>query len=374
MPGATNLIILGVVILIINNIVGFVQVLFQAFQDMFKFGLMYFLSKMLFFLCTVFLFYVGFSNDVTLPLIAYILSCAFILILFGYSAYRLIIPRIKHKYFDKKMFDKITRFALPNMISTIAGTVIGYIDTIILTPLVSLSLVGVYNATLSTILILSYLGGVVATVLFPLISELSHKKLNKDMEQLIAIIYRYSLIIILPCALGVFFFAKMILYMLFGEAFVIGATAMSILSIGMIFLVIAQVNFAILNGLGKPKKITNITIVAAIFNAIGNIILIPYFGINGSALITTLSYFIMMLWSYIILKKQINIKVPKIPGIIISSIVFFASLYGLKSVISMNMYAEIIVIGLISACIYIGMLFGLRILTVGEIKNVLKRI
>ena len=340
---------------------------------MFKYGFMYFLSKILFFICTVILFYIGFSNNVRLPLVAYIVSCILVIAIFSYFAYKLLIPRIKNKHFDKKMFLKITRFAIPNVISNMAGTVIGYIDTIILTPLVSLSLVGVYSAAISTVLILSYLGGVVAIVLFPLISELAHKKQNKNMEQLITVIYKYSLIIILPCALGTLFFAKTILQILFGEAFVIGAVAMSILSVGVIFLTIAQVNFAILNGLGKPKKIINITVVAAFFNAAINILLIPHFGINGAAMATTISYIIMMIWSYIIIKKDIIIQFQKFPGTIISTILFFVSLYGLRMIIHTNIYIETLLIGFISIIIYIIALFIFKAINAEEIKKILKR-
>jgi stage V sporulation protein B len=371
MPQASNIILLCILILILVNIVGFVQTLFQAFQDMFNYGLFYFLNRFLFFIFVILLFYAGFSNDVKLPIVAYILSCFFVLCLFGYHAYKLIAaPKIENKRFDRKMFLKITQFAIPNMISTIAGTVIGYIDTIILTMMVSLSEVGVYNATISTILILSYFGGIIAVVLFPLVSELLHKKKYKEVEQLIILLYKYSLLAIIPCALIMFFFSSIILRILFGEAFVIGAAAMSILSIGVIFLIIAQVNFAIINGLGMPAKITKITVVAALFNIAFNIILIPYLGINGAALTTTVSYLIMMIWSHIIVSKNMRVKLEKLPSIILSSLIFFASLYFLKMIIHANVYVETIIISIISAFVYVVMLYILKVVGVEEIKNI----
>lgn len=374
MPDASSIIILCVLMLLLNNIVSFVQVLFQAFQDMFKYGLFYFFSKILFFICTIFLFYIGFSRDVTLPLWAYIGSCVLVLFAFGYSAYKLVIPRIKNRSFDKKMFVKITHFALPNMISTIAGTVIGYIDTIILTLMAPLSLVGVYNATIATILILGYLGGVIATVLFPLISELNTKKNKKNMNQLISTIYRYSLIIIIPCALVMFFFSEIILRILFGEAFVSGATAMSILSIGVIFLTISQINFSVLNGLGQPKKITIITVVAAIFNTIANLIIIPFLGINGAALTTTISYLIMMTWSYFILRNHIKIKLDKLLQILIASAIFFFSLYYLKKIINTNTYLEVVITLTATIIVYIVSLILLRAIRLSEINSLKNKI
>ncbi len=372
-PHLGNIMLLGILILIFNNIAGFIQTVFQAFQKTFKYGLFYFLSKSLFFLSAVTLFYLGFSRDVTLPLWAYISSCILAILLFGYSAYKLMTPRMKNKYFDKEIFYKITNFALPNMISTIAGTVIGYIDTIILTAMVSLPLVGIYNATLATILIISYLGGVVATVLFPLISELSAKKI-KEIGGLINIIYKYSLIIVIPCALTMLFFSDVILRILFGETFVAGATAMSILSFGAIFLVIAQINFSILNGLGHPKKVTLISVAAAIFNTVSNIILIPYLGINGAALTTTISYLMMMAWSHIYVRKNMRIKLDKLTHILVASAIFFLALYYIKNAISMNVYMEIAITLGVALIIYSAALFALGVLKLAEINSLKNQI
>ncbi|HYD03329.1 MAG TPA: polysaccharide biosynthesis C-terminal domain-containing protein, partial [Alphaproteobacteria bacterium] len=330
----------------------------------------------------------GYNRNAILPTIAYLTSLIIVLLLFTkpilkflscYSSPSKGDIKKKHQkhrltYFDKKLFSKITRFAIPSTISNISGTVIGYIDTIVLIFLAPLATVGIYNATISTILIVSYLGGVISIVLFPLISELHTRKDKKSLETVVNITYRYSLMVVLPLAIAMLFFSRLILKLLFGAAFEMGATAMSVLAIGTIFLTIFQVNSSVINGIGKPKILTYITITAAAFNLAGNIILIPYLGINGAALATTTSYFIMMLWSQIYLYNKVNIRFHKILQTFISAAIFFAALYFVKILINTNILLEIIATCIIAGIFYAISLLVLKAITIEEIRSLFGKI
>jgi O-antigen/teichoic acid export membrane protein len=278
-----------------------------------------------------------------------------------------------HNGFDKMFFLEISRFALPNLLTALAGTIIGYIDTMILTYMVSLDKVGVYNAVLPTVLILSYLGGVLATVFFPMVSELWARKEHDRLRNGLALISRYALIIVLPLSLSMLFFSKIILRVFFGENFVSGASALSILSVGVIFLSLAQINFSVLNGIGRPKEITKITVVAALFNIVFNIILIPVMGIAGSALTTTMSYLIMLVWSYLLIKKSFPFKFERLLAILISSAAFLISLYILKSILSVNVYVESAICLVVSGLIYVAAIFLFRLVAVKDLRLLLKR-
>jgi O-antigen/teichoic acid export membrane protein len=311
------------------------------------------------------------------------LTVAFLVIIFAFPFYRKIksfrLQEIESKSqgFDKKLFSKMSRFAFPNLLTAIAGTFIGYIDTLILTYMVSLSMVGVYNAVLPTVLILSQFGGVIATVFFPMLSELWAKKDYSRMQHGISMIYRYCLLLTLPFSFAALFFATPILRILFGTSFVIGANALRILSLGMIFLTLAQVNFSVLNGIGKPKEVTKIVVFAAVFNTVLNLVLIPLMGINGAALTTTLSYFIMLAWSYVSMRKKVQFKAEKSLSIVISSFVFLGLLYLFRRIFSltqpgMSLYLEAAISLAVSFIVYAALVFLLKCITFSEIKRIVR--
>lgn len=374
-PLAINLLRIFVFILIINPIVVLFGTVFQAFQNMFKYGFLYFLNKALFFLSCFALFYLG-VKGISIPAFGYLITLILLIIFFAPSFYELARPlkfRELIKRFEMKLFSRITIFALPNFLTSIAAMIIGYIDTIILTYIVSLDKVGVYNAVLPTALVLSQLGATIATVFFPMASELWVRKEYMRLKHGLALISKYLLILILPLALSMLFFSKTILQLFFGQNFVSGSLTLSILSVGVIFITIAQVNFSVLNGIGRPKEITKITLAAAIFNAASNIILIPIFGIEGAAFTTTLSYLIMMIWSNILIRKRFPFKFEKMFGILVSSFIFLLSLYMLKNILSMNIYLESILCLIISWSIYVVAVFIFRVITLEEVVVLIRK-
>jgi O-antigen/teichoic acid export membrane protein len=371
-PAAMPLLFVFVFILALNAVAALFSSVFQAYQNMFRYGLFYFLIKFIFLLSCIILFYSGLKGSL-MPGLAYMVSLVILILLFVYPFYKNIKPVKLSKGFDKAFFLKISKFALPNLLTALAGTIIGYIDTMILTYMVSLDKVGVYNAVLPTVLILSYLGGVLATVFFPMVSELWVRKEHDRLRSGLALISRYALIIVLPLSFSMLFFSKTILRVFFGENFVSGAPALSILSVGVIFLSLAQVNFSVLNGVGKPKEITKITVVAALFNIVFNIILIPVMGIAGSALTTTLSYLIMFVWSYVLIRKCFSFKFEKLIAIAVSSAAFLVSLYVLKNILSMNVYVESVVCLVVSGLVYVAAIFLFRLVSVSDLQSLLKR-
>jgi O-antigen/teichoic acid export membrane protein len=145
----------------------------------------------------------------------------------------------------------------------------------------------------------------------------------------------------------------------------------------MIFLTLAQVNFSVLNGIGKPKEVTKIVVFAAVFNTVINLILIPVMGISGAALTTTLSYFIMLAWSYVSMRKNIQFKAEKSWSIITLSFIFLGLLYFFKRIFSltqpsMSLYLEAAISLAVSFLVYAALAFLLKCITFDELKRILK--
>ena len=128
-------------------------------------------------------------------------------------------------------------------------------------------------------------------------------------------------------------------------------------------------------GIGKPKITAGIIIFVAFFNFIGNLILIPHYGVFGAASVTALSYAISLVLSLIYLKKLTRFKISMRtwPKILLSGLFVILIVYLLKHFFRLNVWVELIVFSLIALIIYCILLFALKVTTLSEIKDFLKR-
>ena len=69
------------------------------------------------------------------------------------------------------------------------------------------------------------------------------------------------------------------------------------------------------------KQVASTAILGAIINIIINVVFVKFIGIYAAAISTTISYFVMMVYRHIDLKKYINIKIEK--GLIFKTIIIF---------------------------------------------------
>ncbi|KYK25266.1 hypothetical protein AYK26_02180 [Euryarchaeota archaeon SM23-78] len=373
-PLARPMIYLFCIFFFINTFNSFMRAFFNAFQDMLKSGIIYFLRNFLTFIFIIVFFYFGLFKGALLPTYATITSFALGVLIFVPFVLKKLKPIKSFLPFDKALFKKLTLFAFPSLFTDIAGLVIGYIDTLMLTYFLTLDKVGIYNAVLPTALIIVNFSGAVYTVFFPMVSELWEKKLREKLKNAITLIYRYLLVLTIPFVLILFAYSKTILRLLFGEAYVPGFLAMMILALGVILISLAKVNFAFLSGIGKPAKVTKIMIVAAVFNVIFNLILIPIIGIEGAALTTTLSYALMLILSYLAIKKEAKITFPiKIfVKILLIALIFIGSIYLVKWLIAdASIYIRIACSLGVALLIYVTLIFKLRIITWNDFKRLL---
>lgn len=114
------------------------------------------------------------------------------------------------------------------------------------------------------------------------------------------------------------------------------------------------------------KQIATVTILGAIINIIVNLLFIKFIGLYAASLSTTVSYFIMMLYRHIDLKKYVNITIEK--GLLLKTILIFT--LAITSYYINNLWLNII--NLIIVVIYCVVL-NREFLTAGY-KTVLSKI
>lgn len=70
------------------------------------------------------------------------------------------------------------------------------------------------------------------------------------------------------------------------------------------------------------KQVATTAVIGAVINILINIVFIKYIGLYAAAISTAISYFVMMLYRHIDLKKYVNIKISK--GFITNTIIIFS--------------------------------------------------
>lgn len=124
-----------------------------------------------------------------------------------------------------------------------------------------------------------------------------------------------------------------------------------ILILGSVFNVVICLYSGILLAKKLTKEVATTSIIGAVINIVVNIVLIKYIGLYAAALSTAVSYFVMMVYRHMDLKKYVSIKYDN--GLFISTIliyIFALVIYYLRN-IYLNIFGLIIVV---IYCIYLN--------------------
>jgi O-antigen/teichoic acid export membrane protein len=184
--------------------------------------------------------------------------------------------------------------------------------------------------------------------------------------------YRYSFMALLPFALMILAFAETMISMIFTSEYAPAANALRFLIVGSLFYLIAQNNFSVLSGIGRPLTVAKITIFGAILNIILNVVLIPVFGISGAAMATSTSYVIMAFASILAVRKRIQLRFPVKHWIKTSVISLFmlGIIFWLNGLVHAGLYVKIALILAIASAFYVAASYALGQISIGEIKDI----
>ena len=167
---------------------------------------------------------------------------------------------------------------------------------------------------------------------------------------------KYLMLVMIPLAVATAFYSGDIIHLIYGHEYDAASSVLSILIWTVCFLFISGACNTLLNASHKEVSVTKIYAVAAVFNIVLNIFMIPHFSYNGAALTTVLSdVLIVIIEAYVIYKlgHRPNKKLySDIIKIIAGSAVLGIALYFLN----LNMWVAIPV-GII---IYLAVVYLIR--------------
>ena len=374
---ASLIIKLFAIIFFFRSFLSLLAYILQGFQKMKYFAFVDFFRTVGMFVITWLLFII-LEKKILAPTFAYLITPLILLPFFLYFFLKKTFPmflRLKYS-FDKNLMKRLVLFGTPLMLMVVGIMILNHTDNLTLTYFSGLEQVGLYNAALPTANVLGYFSIALMAVLFPLSSELWTKGHKKQLVEGINTLYKYSFITIFPIALTMFSFPETILNILFGNTYIQASNVLRILSLGVILMTITRINFSAISGIGKPKINAKIILFGAGFNIVFNFILIPLYGIIGAAITTFFGYLLMMILSILKLKKLVKIYIPVKywTKSLFLGLMFVSAIAYLKHLIVLNIYLEIILIFGIAGTIYLSLVFLLKLLTIKEIKEIVKRV
>lgn len=372
--GSQKLIFLFSIGFFLNSIELVYQTVFNGFQNQFLYSLHNFTRNVLVFSITL----IGFTfvTNTYVPSIAYLITYALALIIFGLVFHLYLFPEYFKLKKEKTELKPLLIFGFSATLSSLGFFLITYTDTLLLTYFRTLEEVALYSAAIPIITLMLYLPFSVSGVILPLSSELWEKKMEGSLRFAVEKLTKYLFVILIPIAGVLIVYPEITLNLLFGTKFAQASPALTILAIGAVFYGVGYIYLNFLFGISGPKTNTILSLSIAILNLILNLVLIPKYGIIGAAISTAISYFVLFILSTIFLSKLIKPTFEYLNYFLtfISGGLFVVVIYYFKKMINLNPILEAIIVVSIAALIYLGLIFLLRLITLKELSEIKQKI
>ncbi len=367
---AVPLLFIFALIIVIQNLKETLKLLFNAFQKMTSFSFMYFIENLT--VLTLIILFSYLNLGVLSPALAYLSAYLFVFVLF-FPIFLKTYNIFRYKTnLSSQLTKKLFKFGILTTLAGVGGTIILYTDTLILTHFSSLEEVGIYNVVVPTAMLLDFFGKSVGQVIFPMVSELHAKKLKKYISKGALLLQKYSFIIVIPAALIMFSFPRLIIKTLFGAEYISGALTLQLLVIGLIFLVIAKINMTLLRAIDKPELGTKMMLIGGLFNLLTNFYFIPKFGMVGAGITSLASYLLTLIVSIFYLTKHIEIKTLWFNWlkIFLSGIIFIGTIDLIKNILDINIFLEATLAIFLGGIVYLFSIWLFRVVNIKELRNV----
>ena len=229
---------------------------------------------------------------------------------------------------ELKLAGTLVKFSIPVIITAIAEMLIYNICTIVMGRFLTFDEIGFFAAADPIARLPLIISVSIATTILPASSEAFKLKDTDMLQKYVSEAYKYSLLFVVPMCVGLALFATPTLAVLYfkNPAYVAGAIALSILSLGMTFYSIFAISTSIIQGIGNPRIPMYILVGGAIVTGILNWYLVPFLGIAGGALATSIACLLMMIPCVYFVFSLTKTKAPTraVIKIIVASIIMGA--------------------------------------------------
>ncbi len=361
---------------IIHSVFWPISSIFGSFQRHLLYQLRDFIPIILTLIFSLLFFSLG-LNLLTAPLSYFFGGMGILLVYIVLYFVKLKEMRVK-LYYDKKLRNKVLKYAFVVGLGSFTGLVLPYMDTVLLTFMKGVESVAYYNIVLPSAKIIMILTFPLFNLLSPIVMNLFHKKKIRELSALATFVYNNFLIFILPIAIILFVFSKEIIILIFGAKYVQASLALKIYVLFSVFLFLRIFNFTFLGSIGQAGYASKVLWIGAGVNVILNLILIYFFDYTGAVVAIGLTFVLMSYMTMRHLKKKvtINIDYKQQFKIICAGAIFLLVAALLENYLHFPWKFGIFLEGLVvlgaSSIVYLSLLAAFKVVTKEKINFLIK--
>lgn len=225
---------------------------------------------------------------------------------------------INFKLMDKKLIKEMYRYSIPLVPNGISWWIVNVSDRTIISYVLGTAANGLYAVSNKFPTILSSLLGV-----FNLSwSESAALHINSpDRDEFFSDISNTVTKLFTSLGVGMIACMPFVFPLLINSKYNGAYNQIPILVLGAVFNVVVCLYSAVYIAKKMTKQVATVSILGAIINIIVNVLFIDKIGLYAASISTAISYFVMMVYRHIDLKKYVNIKYES--GLIIKTIIIF---------------------------------------------------
>jgi len=260
------------------------------------------------------------------------------------------------KYFKKQLVGPIIMASWPFAVMGFFGIFMTNIDSVIIGIYTSPHILGLYASAQKPISLLHILPNFLAAGLFPIINKFSRDREEKKLSAVVEKSALASLLIALPIVVGGIIIAEPLISVTFGNQFIGAVFTLQILLVSLLIVFPGSMLADLILAENKQKVFIKSSFLGAATNVILDIILIPIYGITGSAVATVIA--ILIAYSFFFSEARKITKYNILGGIkkmVIATIIMAITTYILKTLA----IPLLLIIG-ISAILYFALLLIMK--------------
>ena len=211
-------------------------------------------------------------------------------------------------HYNKKKILEIVSFGKYVFATNTSSMLFRSTDLYLISNLINNAAVANYNVAMRITNLIDLPSTAASEVLFPLSVKNLKEKGTSDLKRLFEKTVGYTLVLVIPMTLLSFLFAKPIILIIAGDAYLDSVPILQItLLYGLLLPYLKQLG-TILNVMNKPHIGFYLMLFIFVFNLLINYLFILEFGVIGAAYGTLISYTVSIIINQQILKKELNVS------------------------------------------------------------------
>jgi PST family polysaccharide transporter len=266
--------------------------------------------------------------------------------------------------FSSKLVFPIMQSAWPFAVTGALGALLTNADILIISWIRTAGEVGIYSAAVRIIQLLYLFPVIIQYSTLPFFARLARKndgRFREMLERAVIIIFAVSI----PIALCGIFLGTAIMKFVFGGAYAAGGASLTLLLVTMIVDYPGGVIGVALFAYDRQRVLINASIIGGVANVLFDLILIPRYGITGSAVATLIAQTLNNAYLWYEMKKVNDFRILHR----LKKITAAAAITAIVSGLMIFAHAHIVFIIIVCSILYILLLFAFKEPMIAEIAR-----